>query len=506
MNFKKNKKRELGPILTIMVITTTIMFLSFLLSFINFTTHETFINGVNLETKLINVKNIFSAEGIRFFFGNILSAFNMLEPLLLTIISVIGLGIAEQSGLFKDVFKNIKKKRPYAITFLTIFISIVATFFGDHAYAFLLPLSAIIYKYAGRNARLGIITSFIGVSIGMGAGLLFNNTDLLLGTMTQMSASLKIDKSYVYNLVSNLYIMIASTIVLSIIGTIIIDNTISKHYTKKTPLEDEHLNLSKKAFRASILTIIILLTIILYMIIPSLPGSGILLNPNKKVYMEQLMAKDAPFYESIGYLITVVLMIASFIYGKISGNIKNSNEYSVRIADSFDRFGYLFTLLFFTSQMIAILDWTNLGNVFAGLLISFLGSIEMSGVLLVISFFIICILIGIFIPDTVKKWEIISPVGIPLLMKSNITPDFAQFIFTASDGISRLFTPFFSFFIVMIAFLQKYNYDEDNKITIFGVIKSMLPASILFAVVWLLILLAWYIIGLPLGPNIYTTL
>jgi aminobenzoyl-glutamate transport protein len=502
----KNKKTELGPVLTIIILTMFIIVLSFICSVFGAGSKITSISNGVLQTTLVSVKNMFSADGIRFFFGNIFSSFTMLEPLLMTIIALIGIGIAEKSGLFKAMFMNIKKFRPGTITFFTLFISIVCSFFGDYAYAFLLPLSAIVYKYAGRNSRLGIITSFIGVSIGMGAGLLLNNIDLVLGTMTQTSASLAVDKNYVYNLVSNLYIMIASTLILSIIGTIIIDNMLSTKFIKKTPLEDEELSISRKGLRVTGVFAIIMFALVLYMILPNLPGSGILLNTTGTTYMEKLMSDTAPFHESAGYIFTLILMICSFVYGKISGNVKNSNEYSIKVADAFDGIGYLFALLFFSSQMVAILNWTNLGTVIVCNLVDFIGSSEMSGILLIITFFIAVIIMGIFVPDTVTKWTLLSPIVIPLFMKSNITPDFTQFIFRAADGCARMLTPFFPYFIVMIAFLQKYNYDEENKITVFGTMKKMLPITLSFVLLWMLILAAWYIIGLPLGPNTFTNL
>ena len=74
---------------------------------------------------------------------------------------------------------------------------------------------AIFYKYANRNARLGVLTAFIATCVGYGTGIMFNNIDLLLGMSTQASASLDVDKSYVYNISSSLYLMLGSTVILA---------------------------------------------------------------------------------------------------------------------------------------------------------------------------------------------------------------------------------------------------------------------------------------------------
>ena len=71
--------------------------------------------------------------------------------------------------------------------------------------------------------------------------------------------------------------------------------------------------------------------------------------------------------------------------------------------------------------------------------------------------------------------------------------------------MGKCFSPIFVYFIVLIGFLQKYNH-SSKEITIFGTMKLMMPAIILFTVLWLLILIGWYVIGLPLGVGNYPTL
>ena len=113
---------------------------------------------------------------------------------------------------------------------------------------------------------------------------------------------------------------------------------------------------------------------------------------------------------------------------------------------------------------------------------------------------------SILIPSLSTKWLLAYPIFVPLFMRSNITPDFTQFIFKAADGIGKAITPMFVYFIVMLAFLEKYNTKENNKITVFVTLKLILPCVLLFAGLWLIIIIGWYIIGLPIGPGTYPTL
>ena len=501
MRKKVKKEHALGPVFAIMLMALIIALLSGFLALFGFEGQLTSINNNTLESNMIIISNVFSKDGINYLFGNIINILSTFEPIALTIIALIGIGIGEKSGLFKAIFSKAKYLNPRTVTFLTFLVATAASFFGDFAFVVVIPLAAIFYKYANRNARLGVLTAFIATCVGYGTGLMFNNIDLLLGEATQISASLDVDKNYVYNIASSIYLMLGSTIILSFIGSIIIDTFFFFYFPKKTPLQDEEIHISKKGLLVSNIAFIVMLLSIVYALIPNLPGSGALLDMSRDGYVNQLLSNEAPFYRSFVFIFTAVMMICGLIYGKISGNIKSSNEYSIGLSKGFDGIGYLFVLFFFSSILLAIVEYTNLGSVISANLVSFIGSVQFSGIPLIISLFLIVIIIGIFVPSTVEKWNLLNPIVVPLFMRSNITPDFTQFIFRAADGVGKALTPIFPYYMVMIAFLEKYNYDEENKITVFGTLKMILPVVLALALVWLLILIGWYVIGLPMGTG-----
>ena len=109
------------------------------------------------------------------------------------------------------------------------------------------------------------------------------------------------------------------------------------------------------------------------------------------------------------------------------------------------------------------------------------------------------------IPSAELKWGLSAPLIVPLLMRANITPSFAQFIFRAADGVGKAVTPFFPYYIIMLAFLEKYNSKKEEKITIYGTLKMIFPSIMIFAALWVLILICWYLMGLPTGPGVYPT-
>lgn len=497
---KKKKKLLLGPVIVIIILTLLITVVSAIASALNVQGELTKISNDSLETSVVTVKSVFSEEGLKYFFTSPVETFKNFEPLVLLIISLMAVSIGKASGLFKALFTPLKHLKPSVVTFITLFIGIVSSFLGEYGFVLVLPLAAVIYQYLGRNSMLGILTAFIGVSMGYGAGLVFNYDDYQLGLLTKAAATVDVDKDYVFNAWSNSYAMIASTFILAVIGTLIVEN-ILKPKVKESIKEEDELVISKKGLIFSSVVFIILMLIFVYMIIPGLPCSGLLLDETQSDYVAQLLGGSSPFKYSFAFIFLIIMMVCSGIYGYISKNIKNTNDFSVGLSKEFDNLGYMFILMFFASLMISILNWTNLGTVVATWLISFMSNLEFTGIPLIVTMFLCIIIMSLLIPDAITKWTIASPILVPLFMKANITPDFTQFIFKAADSVGKGMTPFFVYFIVMLAFLEKYNNKESNKITVFGTLKLLRPTALIFAVVWFMIVIGWFVIGLPLGPT-----
>lgn len=501
----KKKKILLGPVITIIILILLIVIGSFVASLFGLQGEVTKVANGTLETSMVTVNSIFSIEGLTYLFSSPVETFETFKPLVLLIISLMAISIGKASGLFKALFVPLRKLKPAVITFLTLFVGIISSFFSDLGYIVLLPLAAVFYQYIGRNSILGILTVFVGITMGYGAGLVFSFDDYQLGLLTKKAATVSVDKEYVFNAWSNSFIMMASTLILSVVGTLIVE-TFLKPKVKESIKEEDELQRSTKGLVVSIIAFILLFAAFIYMIIPGLPGSGLLLDMDKKDYVAQLLGGDSPFNDASIFMFLIILMICSGIYGFMSKNITNTNDFSVGLSKEFDSLGYIFVLMFFVSLMISILTFTNLGEVIGAHLISFMSNLEFTGLPLILIMFFIIVIMSFFIPDAVAKWTIASPILVPLFMKANITPDFTQFIFKAADSVGKGFTPFFVYFIIMLALLEKYNSKESVKITVFGTLKMLLPTILLCMVVWILIVIGWFIIGIPIGPGILPTM
>ena len=498
-------KRYLSPSVVLGIITIIIIIVSTIFSLLEIDASITEVNNNALETSLVTMNNILTAKGVRVFFSNIIENFANFKVLFYLIISLMGIGMLDKSGLLCNLLKPFKGIKYSISTFFILLMSIILASLGEAGYCIAIPLSAVIYKYLNRNPMMGIITSFLGVSVCYGTSFIYNNNNLLLGKLMESAARVEVDKNFSYELYSNLFINISTVILFTILGTIIIEKFLAPKFTRKNRCEIEENMSNKKASFFTLITFVVLILLIIYSLIPGYPLSGLLLDNEANGYIEKVWGNGSPFRDGIVFVISLLFIIVSTIYSILTEKIHNSQDFSESLTYGLKGIEKILVLMFIVSQLIGIIEWTNFDQVIAGNLIEFLSVLEFSGFPLIILFFFIVFIIGFIIPSSINKWNITAPLIIPLFMRSNIAPEFTTFIFKAADGISKCFTPINSGFIIMLGFLNKYN-QEDTSVTLFGTYNKIKSTILLFLLVWILIITGWYLIGLPLGNGVYPTL
>lgn len=490
----KRNLRKQGPITTIIFLCLIIALISLVLNLFKISGNTT--EAGTLETSVVTVNNIFSKEGIKYILNNSITNFQIMDSIIYIIMSLMIVSLLETSGLLKHITIPLKKIKPKYVTLIIVFISIISTIIGDNSYALILPLVAAIYKLLNRSPILGIITAFIGITIGYGISVIPTYQDYLLGLTTTTSAG-SIDQSYRYSLMSTYFINICGIVILTIATTALIEKTLSKKYIRYD--YEDNLVMSKKALIISGIIFALLLGAVIYSIIPNLPFSGILLNSDNPVYIVKIFGTDSAFGNGYMLIIMGITLVCSYIYGRISGNIRNSNDYTYALTKSFENTGYIFTLMFFASIMLGLLEWSNIGVVLATNIVDLVGSLNFSGIPLLFVVFVSIIIISILIPSTLIKWNIIAPIFVPMLIRANITPSFAQAIFQAADAVGKLFSPIYIYLIITIGFL--YKSDQNINTSIFSVMRKILPIILILALTYFVIIIGWYLIGFPLGIN-----
>lgn len=499
----KNRRllRNLNPTMTFLLLIVVTMFLSGILSIFNFHTNYSTINPItnSYNSELVEVHNLFSLSGLKEIVTNAVSDFVSFAPLSMLIIVLIGVGIMEKTGFLKVFFtlltKNMKK---YTVTFMVVFISMASTLVGDIGYVIMLPLSAILFKYGKRNPWGGIIASFAALSFGYGINIFLSSSDSALLSLTTIGANM-VDNSYVINYWFSLYIMIVAFVILSIALTQVTERVVIPKLPKYESVEEE-FSISKREVKSMFIAFacgLLYLLVIVYNIIPNLPLSGALLDHSASAYIDQLFGENSLFNKGFIFIITLLFIIVGFTYGVFAKKFRNINDVADSLGHSLDEIGNVLVLLFVASIFISVFKSTNIGIIVTGLFTNLFTNLNLTGIPLILLLFVGTMVCNLFYTGPALKWAVISPVVIPAFMNASLSPEFAQVVYSFAMSSTNGLTPLMAYFVIYIAFLNKYR--QNDEISIKRAIKYLMPYCIFTTVVCLLIVVGWYLTGLPIG-------
>ncbi len=520
---RKKEKKVISPITVFFILIVITIVLSAVLSglgkiqignnypfsFLSQGNYNT-INSVTgeLENQIVEVNSLLNRSGIQYIIGNALNNFITFSPLSMLLIMLIGLAVAEKSGLIKTLTLSFNPRTPnYVFTMLIMLFSVILTISSDIGYVIMIPLAALIFMINKRNPLGGIIAAFAGVAGGYGINLMFGSLDIALSNYSTTAAAL-LDPKYNVGLSGNIFFMVIATICLVIIGTIITEKMVIPKLPSRLEETDELFIVEKNEKRGVIFSCIASLFVVLiflYMIIPGLPFSGLLLDTTATGYMNQLLGSNSYFQQGLVVTLSAILFVAGLFYGIGAKTIKSDKTVVNYITSSLNSIGYIIVLIFFASEFIAIFKQTNIGTIINVWLINILKMGNISGLPLIIIFFIFVILGNIVLPSPNIKWSMMAPSIVPLFMQSNMTPEFTQMIYRSALSVGNLVTPLLAFYCVYLGYLQIYNKKEDT-ITIGTSFKYIRPYFLIFSLMFLLLIVIWYIIGAPIGPGVGPTL
>ncbi|MBP5684241.1 MAG: AbgT family transporter [Bacilli bacterium] len=522
------KRFYLHPITTYLLLILLVFCVSFVLHIFKLQTTYSIININTLKVEQITseVSNLLSFNEIKNIVSNTTKNFVSFAPLCMYLVAAIGLAVCESSGFLDMLFKRVFSKIPNKwVTFLIILISTISSIINEVGFVLLIPIAALIYKSKKRNPMAGVVAAFAGTSFGYGTTIFFGSIDALMIPYTRIASRI-IDPSFYVNMSSNLFIMIISTIVLSIVGTLIMERRIipklggykeKKEETnddievidEKENIEQEALSndfKEKRGFKWASIAGVILIVFFIYCLIPNLPLSGMLLDMTKNTYLDQVFGDSSYFQDGFTFLVSILLLIIGLVYGIGSHKFKNDRDIINSTNDSLKNVGYMVGLLFVASQFVAIFRYSNIGNVIIGVLSNLLGGFSFGGIPFLIISCLIFIISDFFVTGVQAKWAVFAPVVIPTLMQTNIAPAFVQFVMRACDSVMNGISPLYAYFVIYVGYMNIYNNKTNKPVTIGECIRIIFPYFLIITATWLLLLIGWYIIGLPIGPGVFPTL
>ena len=512
---KKLKKITVHPALVFFALTIVVMVISSVGGILNIESNYYTVNTVtgDLESQVININNLFNRTGLQYLISNLLSNFINFAPLGTLILGLMGIGVAYKSGFLHTLNKVIAKFLPRrALTFLIFLLGVIFSMFYDVGYVILIPMAAILFRDLGRHPSAGICAAFAGITFGNGANIVANSLDSSLLPYTK-SATKILDVTYKVQTNGNLIFMIVSTFLIAYVGAFVTERFIIPKLGKYNFDEEEEekrkiepTKTEVKGLIIAILAVVIILLPLIYCIIPGLPFSGLLLYLKDSNYVDQLFGTNSYFYQGSVCIFSFLLMVAGLVYGLRVKAIKNNHDFVDGMNYYLKDLSSLLVLIFFAAQFCLIFKQTNLGVFIVSFLINWISELQLTGIVLVLITFFLTVISTFLVPVASTKWAMIAPIIIPMFMQSSLTPEFAQAVFRAADSSVKGITPLFTYFVILIGFLQIYNKKKDDTITISRAISLMAPYTIAFTILWLAIVIVFYFLGIPIGLNTSVTL
>ncbi len=442
--------------------------------------------------------NLLSLAGVHRMLTEAVTNFTGFAPLGTVLVAMLGIGIAEGSGLIATGLRMLVMAAPNRLlTFVIVFAGILSNTASEVGYVLLVPVSASIFLAAGRHPIAGLAAAFAGVSGGYSANLLLGTLDPLLAGLSEEAAHI-VDPEYTVTAAGNYYFMFVSTFFVAAAGTWIthrlVEPRLGAYEGEEQPdALDELTAEERRGLRWAFIATGVLAVLLLWSALPSdvIPGAGWLRDPDTGALLR------SPFMSGIVAMIFIIGATAGMAYGVGAGTYRSDAQVMKGMAKSMETLGMYMVLVFFAAQFVAYFNWSNLGLIIAVHGSELLRASGLGPIPLLIAFVLVSGLLNLVMGSASAKWAIMAPVFIPMLMLLGYSPELIQVAYRIGDSTTNIISPMMTYFALIVAFVSRW----DPKAGIGTVIATMLPYTVVFTIVWSLLLAVWLTLGLPVGPG-----
>ncbi|WP_210128788.1 AbgT family transporter [Staphylococcus sp. GDX8P102P-2] len=444
----------------------------------------------------IAIKSILSKDGLMMILNDAVKNFSEFPALGLVLAVMLGVGVAEKTGYFDKLMVQVVHKAPKKfIVPVIILIGILGNAAGDAALIVLPPLTAMVFIKLGYHPIAGLAMAYASAIGGFSANIMIGMSDALLYAFTEPATKIVSDNVHV-NVAMNWYFIAASVLVLLpavywVTMRFVIPRLGSYDDSNSDiQVDDENTGLTTEENRAVFWANISFFIMIALLIILAIPQGSFLRNAKTGSLLN-----DAPIINGVGLIILVLFLVPGLVYGLMMKEFKNSKDLGKMLADSMSSMGSFIVIVFFAAQLLAFLEWSNLGVIVAVKGAALLQG--QNGIILILGIILLSAIINLLIGSASAKWGILAPIFIPMLMLVGFHPAFTQMLYRIGDSISNPITPMMPYLPLLLSYAQKY----DNNMKLGSLLSSLIPYTIVLSIVWPLFMIIWYLLGWPLGPG-----
>jgi aminobenzoyl-glutamate transport protein len=455
-----------------------------------------------LQEQTFAVQSLLSVDGLRFVFSSFVNNFAGFAVVAVTFVAMAGVGVAEKAGLMAALIRKLVAVAPSGmIAFFIIFVGVLASVASDAGYLILIPLAAAAFVSLGRHPLAGLAAAYAGVSAIFAVNVLITPIDSMLTEITNEAIGLT--DAEPITVTANYYFSVVSSIVLAIVAVVVTQRIVEPRLGAYDPAEGDPAFVAAdeatddpdaaaaeaKGLRYAMWT---LLGMVVFILLMTLPSGAPLRDP-----VTGDIIGATPFMASLIFLITLIFLACGIAYGLGAKTITSSADVIQGVTQTFSGLAGLVFMLLMISQFIAFFNYTNMPRVAAVEMAGVLESAGFGALPLLLGMIIVIVLLNIIIPGVVPKWAIFAPVFIPIFVRLGVAPQTVLAAYRIGDSPTNVITPLMVYLPFIVTIAQRY----QRKAGIGTIVALMLPYVLFIAVAWILLFVAWWVLGLPLGPG-----
>jgi aminobenzoyl-glutamate transport protein len=443
----------------------------------------------------LRVQNQLTGAALASFLANMVTVFVSFPPLGIVLVALLGVGVAEHVGLLSAGLKAMLQITPRRlITPTLILVACLSHTATDAGYVLVIPLAAVIFHAAGRHPLAGIAAAFAGVSGGFAANFVPSGIDPLLQGFTQSAAQI-IDPARLVNPLCNWLFTSASTALIVVLGWVITERIVEPRLAA-TPVDADPAELptieplTSAERRGLALGGTVQVVLLVLLTLAAAPDGSPLRAPDG-----QITSFAAPLMRAIVPLIFLLFLVPAVAYGIAAGTVRSHRDVIAGMSKAMSTMGYYIVMAFFAALFTDAFGRSNLGALVALKGATLLQALALPGQVTIVGIIIVTATVNLLIGSASAKWALLAPIFVPMLMQVGLSPELTQAAYRVGDSTTNIVTPLMPYFPLVVVFCQRY----VKHAGIGTLVSMMLPFSAVFFVSWILFLLAFWALGLPLG-------
>lgn len=450
-----------------------------------------------LKEVTITVNNLLSVEGIRFIFSSFVSNFAGFGVIAVTFIAMMGAGVAEEAGMMGALVRKLVAVSPRkALSYILILIGVIMSIASDAGYLILIPLAAAAFLSVGRHPLAGLAAGFAGVATIFMVNPIIAPIDAMITEI--VNEAIGITGGEPISIVANFFFSVAFSFIMAFVAMLITERLVEPRLGKYVPEEGvddggaaEGVAAEGEARGLKFATYGFLGVLVLVLLLTLPPGA-----PLRHPETGNIVG-NTPFMDSLLFIVMLFFLVSGTCYGIGAKTMSGANDVIKAVTKTFSGLGGMVFMLLMISQFIAFFNYSNLPRLIAVSLAELLESANLGAIPLLIGFILVIVLLDFIMPGALPKWAIFAPIFVPLFIRLGVAPQTLLAAYRIADSPVNAITPLMVYLPIIVIFAQRY----QKNAGIGTIVALMLPYSVIILIVWTVLFIVWFLLGIPLGPG-----